>query len=90
MPLILIFVVFWFLLIRPQQKKAKEHKQMVEALKKGDEVITSGGLVGRVKNVGDDFVVLEVGDGLEVHVQRVAVASLLPKGTLKSLASSSA
>jgi len=81
---ILLFVVFYFLLIRPQQKRSKEHKKMVEALSKGDEVVTSGGLLGRITNVGDNFVSLEISEGLEVRVQRQAVASLMPKGTLKS------
>jgi preprotein translocase subunit YajC len=87
LPLILIFVVFWFLLIRPQQKKAKEHKEMVGAVKKGDEVVTSGGLLGRVKKVGDDFVLVELAEGHDVNVQRFAIANLMPKGTIKSLSS---
>ncbi len=87
LPLIVIFVIFYFLLIRPQQKKAKEHKQMVTALAKGDEVITSGGLLGRITDLGDDFVTLEVAAGVEVKTQRQAIGSLLPKGTIKSLKS---
>ena len=87
LPLILIFVVFWFLLIRPQQKKAKEHKEMVAAIKKGDEVVTNGGLLGRVKKVGDDFVLVELSEGTEVNVQRFAIAGLMPKGTIKTLSS---
>lgn len=83
-PLILIFVVFWFLLIRPQQKKAKEHRAMVGALAKGDEVVTNGGLLGRITAVGDAFVTVEVGEGMEVRVQRSAVSNLMPKGTIKS------
>ena len=83
LPLIFIFVVFYFLLIRPQSKKAKEHKQMVEALAKGDEVVTNGGLLGRITAVGDNFVDVEVGDGVTVKVQRQAIASLMPKGTVK-------
>ena len=83
-PLILIFVVFWFLLIRPQQKKAKEHRAMVGALSKGDEVVTNGGLLGRITGVGDAFLTVEVAEGMEVRVQRSAVASLMPKGTIKS------
>jgi preprotein translocase subunit YajC len=85
LPLIFIFIVFYFLLIRPQSKKAKEHKQMVEALSKGDEVVTNGGLLGRITKVGDNFVELEVADGISVRVQRHAVANLMPKGTIKSL-----
>ncbi|MGK0169787.1 MAG: preprotein translocase subunit YajC, partial [Gammaproteobacteria bacterium] len=87
LPLILIFVVFWFLLIRPQQKKAKEHKEMIGAVTKGDEVVTSGGLLGRVKKVGDDFVLVELAEGHDVNVQRFAIANLMPKGTIKSLSS---
>jgi len=83
LPLIFIFVVFYFLLIRPQSKKAKEHKQMVDALAKGDEVVTSGGLLGRITGVGDNFVELELGEGMKVKVQRSAVASLMPKGTIR-------
>ncbi len=83
--LIAIFAVFWFLLIRPQQKRAKEHKAMVEALSKGDEVVTSGGLRGKITKVGDSFVTLEIADGLTVQVQRTSVATLMPKGTMKSL-----
>ena len=83
-PLILIFVVFWFLLIRPQQKKAKEHRAMAGALSKGDEVVTNGGLLGRITSVGDAFLTVEVAAGTEVRVQRSAVANLMPKGTIKS------
>ena len=83
MPIVLIFVVFYFLLIRPQSKKAKEHREMVAALAKGDEVVTSGGLLGRISKVGDNFVDLEVADGVTVKVQRPAVANLMPKGTIK-------
>jgi preprotein translocase subunit YajC len=83
LPLIFIFVVFYFLLIRPQSKKAKEHKQMVEALAKGDEVVTNGGLLGRITAVGDNFVDVELGEGIRVKVQRQAIASLMPKGTIK-------
>ncbi len=85
LPLVLIFIVFYFLLIRPQSKKAKEHKQMVEALTKGDEIVTNGGLLGRITKVGDNFVELEVADGVTVKVQRQAAASLMPKGTIKGL-----
>jgi len=85
LPLIFIFVVFYFLLIRPQSKKAKEHKAMVEALSKGDEVVTNGGLLGRISKVGDNFVELEVAEGTTVKVQRQAVANLMPKGTIKGL-----
>lgn len=83
--LIVIFAVFWFLLIRPQQKRAKEHKAMVEALSKGDEAVTNGGLLGKITKVGDSFVTLEIADGLRVQVQRASVAQLMPKGTMKSI-----
>ncbi|MGB5305235.1 MAG: preprotein translocase subunit YajC [Gammaproteobacteria bacterium] len=85
LPLIVIFVVFYFLLIRPQSKKAKEHKQMVGSLAKGDEVVTNGGLLGRISKVGESFLEVELADGVTVKVQRQAVASLMPKGTIKSL-----
>jgi preprotein translocase subunit YajC len=85
LPLVFIFIVFYFLLIRPQSKKAKEHKQMVEALAKGDEIVTNGGLLGRISKVGDNFVELEVAEGVTVKVQRQAAASLMPKGTIKGL-----
>ncbi len=83
--LIAIFAVFWFLLIRPQQKRAKEHKALVEALSKGDEAVTNGGLLGKITKVGDSFVTLEIADGLRVHVQRASIAQLMPKGTMKSI-----
>ena len=83
-PLILIFVLFYFLLIRPQAKRAKEHKQMVEALSKGDEVVTNGGVLARINEVGDSFITIEIADGVEVQVQRNAIASLVPKGTYKA------
>ncbi len=84
LPLILIFVVFYFLLIRPQQKRAKEHRAMVAALSAGDEVVTSGGILGRVTDVGDQFVTVEVADGVQVKLQRHTVSQVLPKGTLKN------
>ena len=85
LPLIVIFDIFYFLLIRPQSKKAKEHKQMVGALAKGDEVVTNGGILGKIVKVGDNFIELEVADGMNVKVQRQAVATLMPKGTIKEL-----
>ena len=85
LPIILMFVLLYFLMIRPQMKRAKEHKQMVEALQKGDEVITAGGMVGRISEMGDAYVTLEVAPNTEVSVQRAAVQTLLPKGTMKSL-----
>jgi preprotein translocase subunit YajC len=84
LPLIAIFVVFYFLLIRPQQKRAKEHKKMTEALAKGDEVITNGGTLGKITDVGESFVTVEVANGVEIKVQRAAIQALMPKGTIKS------
>jgi len=85
LPLVLIFVVFYFLLIRPQTKRAKEHKKMVAGLSKGDEVVTNGGLLGRITEVGENFVQVKVAENVELKVQRQAVANLMPKGTSKEL-----
>ncbi len=85
LPLILIFAVFYFLLIRPQSKRAKELKQMITSLAKGDEVVTSGGLLGKVTDVGETFIAVEIADGVQVKVQKSAVAGLMPKGTIKAL-----
>ena len=85
LPMIAIFVVFYFLLIRPQQKKAKEAKAMLEALQKGDEVVTAGGILGRISKIGDQYVTVEVTDKTELTVQRGAISQLLPKGTIKAL-----
>ena len=85
LPLVLIFVVFYFLLIRPQQKKAKEHRTMLEALQKGDEVVTSGGVVGRIAKLTDQYAAIEIAPSVEINVQRQAIAQLLPKGTIKAL-----
>ena len=82
--LIALFAVFYFVLIRPQSKRQKEHKAMVASLSKGDEVVTNGGLLGKITNVGDSFVTIEIADGMKVKVQRMAVASLMPKGTIRS------
>jgi preprotein translocase subunit YajC len=78
-----LIVVFYFLLIRPQQKKQKEHRQMVEALAVGDEVITGGGVLGKVTEIGEQFMTVEIADGVSVKVQRHTVATVLPKGTIK-------
>jgi len=80
---IALIVIFYFLLIRPQQKRAKEHKKLVQNLGKGDEVLTTGGIVGRITDVGDTFSSLELADGVEVRLQKSAVAQVLPKGSLK-------
>jgi preprotein translocase subunit YajC len=84
LPLIVIFAVFYFMLIRPQMKRAKEHKQLVSQLGKGDEVITNGGLLGKITDVSDSFVTLELADNLQIKLQRSAVANVMPKGTIKS------
>lgn len=79
-----MFVIFWFLLIRPQQKRAKEHRAMVEALSKGDEVVTAGGVLGRITHVGPAYVTVEIADKVEIKVQRPAIQAVLPKGSLKA------
>jgi len=84
LPLIIIFVIFYFLLIRPQMKRAKEHRKLVAELATGDEVVTNGGLLGRITNVGESFVTLELTDNIQIKVQRQAVSSVVPKGTIKS------
>jgi preprotein translocase subunit YajC len=84
MMMVLLFVIFYFLLIRPQQKRYKEHKQMVDSLAKGDEVVTNGGLLGKITNLGDNFIILEIAPNLEVKVQRHAIAAVMPKGTMKN------
>jgi preprotein translocase subunit YajC len=81
--LIVLFVVFYFLLIRPQTKRVKEHKKMVDSLAKGDEVVTNGGLLGRITRLGDNFVTLEVDANTEVKVQRQSIAAVMPNGTMK-------
>ncbi|MBE2258289.1 MAG: preprotein translocase subunit YajC [Candidatus Accumulibacter sp.] len=85
LPIILMFVVLYFLMIRPQMKRTKEHKALVEALAKGDEVVTGGGIAGRITKVSENFIGLEVADAVEIQVQKQAVTLLLPKGTLKAL-----
>ena len=85
LPMIAIFVVFYFLLIRPQQKKAKEAKAMLEALQKGDEVVTAGGLLGKISKLTDQYATIEIAPNTEITVQRQAVSQLLPKGTIKAI-----
>ena len=85
LPMILMFVVLWFLMIRPQMKKAKEHKALLAALAKGDEVVTQGGIVGKIVKVGDSYATVEIATGTEAVIQKTAIALVLPKGTLKSL-----
>jgi preprotein translocase subunit YajC len=83
LPLLLMFVVLYFVMIRPQMKKQKEHRAMIDALAKGDEVVTAGGFVGKVSKLGDAYVGIELATGVEVQMQRSAVIQVLPKGTMK-------
>ena len=85
LPMVGIFILFYLLLIRPQSKRAKEHKQMVEALQRGDEVITNGGILGVIINVSESYVIVEIAPAIEVTVLKSSVQTLLPKGTLKSI-----
>ncbi|MDR3298933.1 MAG: preprotein translocase subunit YajC [Candidatus Accumulibacter sp.] len=85
LPIILMFAVLWFLMIRPQQKKAKEHKALLEALSKGDEVVTQSGMAGRVTKVGEEFVTVEIAPNVEIQMQKGAVTVVLVKGSLKNL-----
>jgi|SRR5690242_14780307 preprotein translocase subunit YajC len=82
LPIILMFVVLYFIMIRPQMKKAKEHKTMIEALQKGDEVVAVG-ILGKIEKVGDNFLTLEIAPNVTIQVQKQAVTTLLPKGTMK-------
>lgn len=83
LPLLLMFVVLYFVMIRPQMKKQKEHKAMIEALAKGDEVVTAGGMLGKVSKLGEAYIGVELATGVEVQMQRSAVVQVLPKGTIK-------
>lgn len=83
LPIILMFGVLYFLMIRPQMKKAKEHKALIAALSKGDEVVTQGGVIGKITKLGDAFVSIEVANGVELQLQRAAIIQVLPKGTYK-------
>ena len=83
LPLVIIFVIFYFLLISPQSKRAKEHREMVAKLAKGDEVVAGGGILGRVTDVSESYITVEIADGVAIKVQRHAVAQVLPKGTVK-------
>ncbi len=85
LPLIVIFVLFYFMLIRPQMKRAKEQRKMLESLQKGDEVVTASGQVGKIAKIGEQYVSLEIADGVVTHVQKQSVQTLLPKGTIKNL-----
>ena len=83
LPLVMMFVVLYFVMILPQMKKQKEHRAMIDGLAKGDEVVTSGGVVGKVAKMGDNYLGLEVASGVEIQIQRSAVTLVLPKGSLK-------
>ena len=83
LPLVLMFVVLYFVMIRPQMKKQKEHRAMIDAVAKGDEVVTAGGVLGKISKVGESFLGLEVACGVEIQIQRSAVVQVLPKGTVK-------
>ena len=83
LPLLLMFAVLYFVMIRPQMKKQKEHRSMIDALAKGDEIVTAGGLLGKVSKIGDAYLSVELASGVEVQMQRQAVVQVLPKGTLK-------
>jgi len=85
LPFIIIFVLFYFMLIRPQMKQAKVHKLMIESLKKDDEVVTNGGVLGKVVKIKDQFVTLEITTGTQMHIQKQSIQTLLPKGTIKSI-----
>ena len=83
LPLVLMFVVLYFVMIRPQMKKQKEHRAMIEALAKGDEIVTAGGMLGKVTKLGEAYISVEISSGIEVQMQRSTVVQVLPKGTLK-------
>ncbi len=85
LPLMILFVAFYFFLIRPQMRRQREHQKLVEGLSKGDEIVTSGGVLGRITEVGDNYVKVDVAKGVELKVQRQAISSVLPKGTIKDI-----
>jgi preprotein translocase subunit YajC len=85
LPLVVIFLLFWVMIIRPQMNRTKEQNKMVASLQKGDEIITTGGQVGRIVKVGDQFISLEIAEGIITHIQKTAIQSMLPKGTYKDL-----
>ena len=85
LPIIALFGILYFMMIRPQMKKAKEHKALLEALSKGDEIVTQGGIAGRITKVGDDFIAVSIADNVEIQMKKEAIAVVLPKGTLKTL-----
>ena len=85
LPFIIIFVLFYFMLIRPQMKQAKAHKLMIDSLKKDDEIVTNGGLLGKIVKIKDQYVTLEITTGTQIYIQKQSIQNLLPKGTIKSI-----
>ena len=85
LPFIIIFVLFYFMLIRPQMKQAKEHRSMLESLKKGDEVAMSSGIIGKINGLSEQFAVIEIANSVEIKIQKPTIQTLLPKGTIKSI-----
>jgi preprotein translocase subunit YajC len=85
LPIVLMFVLLYFLMIRPQMKRAKEHKTMIDALQKGDEVVAAGGVLGRISKISENYITLQIASNVEIQVQRPAVQVLLPKGSIKSI-----
>ena len=85
LPMIVMFIALWFIMIRPQMKRSKEHRAMIDALQKGDEVVTQGGIVGKITKVGDAYIHIEIAQGTEVIVQKPAIGIVLAKGTIKTL-----
>jgi len=84
LPFVILFVIFYFFLIRPQSKRVKEHKKMLEAIGKGDEIVTNGGVLGKVVEVGEDFMTLEIAPNINIKVQKQFVSNLMPKGTINA------
>ena len=85
LPFIIIFVLFYFMLIRPQMKQAKEHRSMLDSLKKGDEVVLSSGIIAKINNLSDQFAIVEIAKSVEIKIQKPTIQTLLPKGTIKSI-----
>ena len=83
--MIIFLVIFYFVLIRPQTKQAKEHKTMIESLSKGDEVVTTGGMLGRINKIGDNFIAIEIARDVEIKIQKNSISAVMPKGTIKGL-----
>ncbi|MDX1487403.1 MAG: preprotein translocase subunit YajC [Acidiferrobacterales bacterium] len=84
--MVVLFAIMYFMLIRPQQKRVKDHRNMVQSLAKGDEVVTNGGTLGRITHVGEQFLTLEIAEGISIKVQKTAISAVMPKGTIKGSA----